>query len=75
MILLAFVKYCSSFSQKILMFFQIIWTLVDPKKLSNNRELEPIVITARDDLLKQSLTIGFWFRLGLIFFLALPTFF
>ncbi len=75
MILLAFVKYCSSFSQKILMFFQIIWTLVNPKKWSNNRELEPIVIRARDDLLKQSLKIGFWFRLGLIFFLALPTFF
>ncbi len=75
MILLAFIKYCSSFSQKTSMFFQIIWTLVNPKKWSNNRELEPIVITARDDFLKQSLTIGFWFRLGLIFFLALPTFF
>ena len=75
MILLAFIKYCSSFSQKKSMFFQIIWTFVNPKKWSNNRELEPIVITARDDFIKQSLTIGFWFRLGLIFFLALPTFF
>ncbi len=78
MILLAFVKYSEYLlilRSKFLIFGQIIWTVLNLKKSEKYQEFSPAVIIARDDFLKQSLTIGFWFRLGLIFFLALPTFF